>query len=109
MSAPAPQPPESTVPQHYSTLIYNAFGIVAALAWADALSGFFQSFDVSKRHPLFGPFMYAALVTLFAWFVGHWLSNSVKLPCTRLCDDPRTVTRSPEPGDSYGTTATPTK
>jgi len=97
MSTPLPPPTSTTVPQHFITLFSNAFGIVAALAWADALSGFFKSFDTFQKHPLLGPFLYAVVVTLLAWLVGHTLGQLVTQACTRLCTQAPTHTRHPTP------------
>lgn len=96
MSAPAPQSTSTTVSQHFITLFSNAVGIVAALAWADALSGFLQSFAVARKHPLVGPFVYAALITLLAWLVAHTLGGYVKQACTQLCATPD-ATPTPHP------------
>lgn len=75
----------SDISQQFLTLIVNAFSIVAALAWSDALNGFFARAKVFKTMPTLGPFVYAAVITLLAYFVGVSLSQYVKQPCTTLC------------------------
>lgn len=86
--APAKAPPNTTeVSQQFSTLIANAFGIVAALAWSDALNGFFQKIKLFNASPKLGPFVFAAAITLVAYLVGKALSRYVNAPCTRLCGD----------------------
>jgi hypothetical protein len=86
----APQPPQSPEPpplapnvsRQFATIVYTAFGIVAALAWSDALSNMFKSFG-------FGPFAYAAVVTLMAYAAGRVLASMLVPTCTRLCPPTR--------------------
>lgn len=75
----------SAVSQQFSTLIANAFGIVAALAWSDAINTALSKFKVFRDMPILGPFVFAAVVTLLAYLVGRALSDKVAQPCTRLC------------------------
>lgn len=68
----------NNVPQTFAHFITNAFTIVAALAWSDALSGFFKRFAIFKKHPFAGPFLYASLLTLIAYAVWRTLNSAVK-------------------------------
>ena len=88
MTAASPPPPTTEVSQQFSMLISNAFGIVAALAWSDAINGSMQKLQVFKTNPLLGPFVYAAVITLLAYVAGRALSGYLKQPCTQLCKDP---------------------
>lgn len=86
MASPPPQ--SSSVSQQFMTLITTAFGIVAALAWSDALSGYFHSLGLFRQLPMLGPFLYAAVLTLLAYMVGRTLGQYASQPCTRLCAVP---------------------
>jgi hypothetical protein len=116
MSAQPPPPPSSQsttttttneVSQQFTTLIVNAFSLVAALAWSEALSGAFEKIPFFKSVPTWGPFMYAGLVTLAAYFVAKSLSGYVKTPCTTLCTPPPTATATPAPATATPAPATP--
>ena len=97
------QTPQSTtteVSQQFTTLIVNAFSLVAALAWSEALGGYFEKIGFFKSMSMWGPFLYAGLVTLAAYFVAKSLSGYVKTPCTTLCTPPTTqapATATPAP------------
>lgn len=104
-SAPAGQ-----VTQQFGTLITGAFGVVAALAWSDAINSYFRKIKFFAGMPLLGPFLFAAFITLVAYAVGAALSGYAKTPCTQLCAPPATPppsTRSPLPAP--GTTAAATR
>lgn len=100
MSAPTPPPTSPTMSQHFVTFFTNAFGFVAALAWADALTTLFQSLSISKNHPLLGPFIYAGLITLLAYVVGRALGEYIQQPCTRLCPDAKPTMPPGKDGNS---------
>lgn len=91
MSVPASQV-SSQVSQQFSTLIVNAFSLVAALAWSDALNAALARAKVFNGMPMVGPFLYAAGVTLLAYGIGRALAGQVAQPCTRLCASPPTAT-----------------
>lgn len=82
---PDTQLTEAEISQQFATLITNAAGIVAALAWSDALTAVFQRLRIFKSNPLLGPFVYAAILTLAAYALSRALSGLAKQPCTRLC------------------------
>lgn len=73
--ASSPAQPTTNVPQTFATFITNAFSIVAALAWSDALTNFFKHYDVFKTYPLAGPFLYACFITLVAYVVWRTLGK----------------------------------
>lgn len=81
-SAPLP----ADIQQQFATLISNAFAIVAALAWSDALKGVFDHLELFKGHAVVGAFVMAAVITLIAFLAGRALGRYAKQPCTRLCD-----------------------
>lgn len=76
---------EAEISQQFATLITNAAGIVAALAWSDALTSLFTRLQIFKNNPLLGPFVYAAILTVAAYMLSRALSGLAKQPCTRLC------------------------
>lgn len=86
--AAAPTPAD--IQQQFATLISNAFAIVAALAWSDALRAMFDHLELFKGHAVVGGFVMAALITLAAFMAGRALGKYAKQPCTRLCDAPTT-------------------
>lgn len=73
------------VSREFATLLNNAFGIVAALAWSDALKGAFTKLEVFKTWPFVGPFVFAGVITLMAYAASRALSKLTKKPCTTLC------------------------
>ena len=61
----------------FALLITSAFGLVAALAWNDAIKGFLQKFGLEH----YGPWLYAAIVTLLAVLITvilGWLAERAK-------------------------------
>lgn len=74
------------VSAQFATLITNAFGLVAALAWSDAIKKLFERGGPMAGMPYTGPFTYAILVTLLAYGVSVTLGKLVKSECTKLCD-----------------------
>lgn len=87
----------ASVPQQFITLITTAFGIVAALAWSDALTTYFKHFGLFRSMPLLGPFLYAGVLTLLAYGVGRVLGQYAVQPCTRVC-----ASTTPEPSAQPG-------
>lgn len=81
------------VAQQFATLINNAAGIVAALAWSDALSNLFVRLRILKNSPMLGPVAYAAVLTLVAYAISRALSTYAKPACTTLCSPD--ATRAP--------------
>ncbi len=57
------------------TLITSAFGLIAALAWNDAIQSFIKKFFVNSNNALNSKFVYAILVTVLAVIVSLWLDK----------------------------------
>jgi hypothetical protein len=53
-------------------LVTAAFGLIAALAWNEAISAL-----VAKYVPDAGPWVYAVLVTILAVLVSMWIGRAV--------------------------------
>ena len=60
----------------FSALITAAFGLVAALAWNDAIQTAVGLFFGNRE--LWGKLIYAILVTLLAVIMTVWISRNVK-------------------------------
>lgn len=73
------------VSREFATLLTNAFGLVAALAWSDALKGAFARIQAFKDWPAVGPFILAALITVGAYACSVAMSRIVKPQCTKMC------------------------
>jgi len=58
-----------------SALIVTAFGLVAALAWNDAIRSLFQEDGFLYFLANGGPWIYAILVTIIAVFVTVWIGR----------------------------------
>ena len=88
----------------FATLITNAFGLIAALAWSDAIKAIFDKLGKLKYWPFSGPVMFAVLITVMAYVATVTLGRLSKDSCTKLCtDDKPTSTpspRTPTPGPS---------
>jgi len=59
------------------TLILGGFGLVAALAWNEAIKSLFETF-FKKSDELIGKFLYAIIVTIIVVVVSMWLKKSLK-------------------------------
>lgn len=57
------------------TLATSAFGLVAALAWNDAVKGLFEKFFGPEKEQLAAKLWYALLVTVLAVIVTIYLSR----------------------------------
>ena len=57
------------------TLILGGFGVVAALAWNDAIQSFFNAFFPKESGSLVGKFIYAAIITFVVVFVSLQLKK----------------------------------
>ena len=73
------------VSREFATMLTSAFGIVAALAWSDAVKGGFDRIGAFKGWPLLGPFAFASLVTMGAYVASLLMAKFVKEQCTKLC------------------------
>ena len=61
-------------------LITTAFGLVAALAWNDAIKSLFAENGLLHSLATYGPWLYAIFVTIVAVGVTIWISKiSVKM------------------------------
>ena len=83
------------VSAQFAGLITNAFGLVAALVWSDAIKKLFERGGPMSSIPFTGPFTYAVLVTLLAYGVSVTLGKLVKPECTKLCDDEQPRSQRP--------------
>lgn len=64
--------------EQIATLMLGGFGLVAALAWNDAIQTLFNHVFGSQRNSLAAKFAYAVLVTLIAVFIGTKLNKLLK-------------------------------
>lgn len=87
------------VSRELATLLTGAFGIVAALAWSDAVKGAFTRLGAFKEWPFVGPFLYAIMVTVAAYAATLLMSRFVKAQCTRVCTD-SSLTAPAGPGEA---------
>jgi len=58
-----------------SALITAAFGLVAALAWNDAIKALFKEEGALEMFASFGPWAYALFVTVLAVFMTIWVGQ----------------------------------
>ena len=79
------KPVTKAVSREFATMLTGAFGLVAALAWSDAVKGAFESLGKFNQWRVVGPFAFAAVVTLITLMVSSSLSKYTKDNCTRLC------------------------
>jgi hypothetical protein len=86
MLMPAAEPARA-ITQEFATMIVAAFGLVAALAWSDAIKAALAT-DLYKAAPVLGPLLFACIVTLLAWLVSTTLGSVARKPCTELCTPP---------------------
>jgi hypothetical protein len=95
--------------REFATLITNAFGLIAALAWSDAIKAIFDKLGKLKYWPFSGPVMFAVLITIMAYVATVTVGRFVKDSCTKVCppEEPK-ATRTPRPGTSPPTTSSPT-
>lgn len=77
----------TAVSREFATLLSSAFGLMAALAWSDAVKGAFEKLGAFREWRVVGPFVFAAVVTLAALLVTRLLAGFAKPACTKLCDD----------------------
>lgn len=94
----ASKEPARALTQEFATMIVTAFGLVAALAWSDAIKAALST-DLYKAAPVLGPLLFACIVTLLAWVVSTSLGSVARKPCTELC--------TPPPGTAAPRTAAP--
>lgn len=60
-----------------ATLILGGFGLVAALAWNEAIKSLFDTY-FQKGSSLVGKFIYAIIVTIIVVFVSRYLEKISK-------------------------------
>ena len=63
------------VVEKLSALITAAFGLVAALAWNDAIKSLFQEGAPLYFMAAYGPWVYAFLVTVLAVIAAIWIGR----------------------------------
>ena len=73
--------------KNVASLITNAFGLIAALAWSDAIKGLLKGLGAFRQWPFAGPFIQALLVTAVAYFVSLTVGKLSPASCTKLCSD----------------------
>ena len=61
-----------------AALITTAFGLVAALAWNDAIKSLFAEGGTLHTLSQYGPWVYAVLVTILAVYATIWIGNLIK-------------------------------
>ena len=66
---------KSEVLNKLSVLVTSAFGLVAALAWNEAIQRWFESKDLLRTG---GPWLYAILVTVIAVLVTVWMGYIIE-------------------------------
>jgi len=57
--------------------ITTALGLVAGLAWNDAIKAFIEHFFPLDKNTVFAKFLYAVLITVFVVFIAKSLINKV--------------------------------
>jgi hypothetical protein len=57
------------------TLILGGFGLVAALAWNEAIKSLFETFFPKKSNALIGKFVYALIITFVVVFLSLQLKK----------------------------------
>jgi len=62
---------KSEIFDKFSTLIASAFGLVAALAWNEAMKGAFAKWELQR----YGPWIYAVTVTILAVVLTLWVGR----------------------------------
>jgi len=63
--------------EKFTVLITSAFGLVAALAWNEAIKGFLQQFGLEH----YGPWVYAVIITILAVLITvllGWIAERAK-------------------------------
>jgi hypothetical protein len=64
--------------QRLSTYITAAFGLVAGLAWNDAIRSFIEYIFPNKQNTVTAKFIYAILITILVVIVGTYLLRVLK-------------------------------
>lgn len=59
-----------------ATLITSAFGLVAALAWNDAIKKMFEQYYPNRGEGLSAQVVYATVVTVIAVFAAVWVGRA---------------------------------
>ncbi|ODS36946.1 hypothetical protein BEH94_03975 [Candidatus Altiarchaeales archaeon WOR_SM1_SCG] len=66
------------VTEKIAALMTAAFGLVAALAWNDAIKSLFQEGGMLYSVAAYGPWVYAVLVTIIAVIATIWIGRAVE-------------------------------
>lgn len=67
------------VMQTIATLLTTAFGLIAALAWNEAIKSLITTF-VGKGSDLFGLFIYAIIITIIAVVATLLIARAIPVP-----------------------------
>ena len=97
--------------REFATLITNAFGLIAALAWSDAIKAIFDKLAKFKYWPFSGPVMFAVLITIMAYVATVTVGRFVKDSCTKVCppdEKPKPTTSAPPAATPAATSAVTT-
>ncbi|MBU2589287.1 MAG: hypothetical protein KKA65_05535 [Nanoarchaeota archaeon] len=62
---------KSEIIDKFAILITSAFGLVAALAWNEAMKGAFAKWEIQ----FYGPWIYAGFVTILAVVLTLWVGR----------------------------------
>ena len=81
------------VTQEIATLVTNAFSLVAALAWSDAIKALLKT-NMLEKYPVVGPVAFAVAVSVLAYVVSTTVGKRGKQQCTTLCT-PAPATQRP--------------
>lgn len=68
---------EQVAKERLATLILGGFGLVAALAWNEAIQSLFSEIFGSDRQSLFAKFLYAFIVTFSVVLISFWISRFI--------------------------------
>lgn len=69
---------KSMVLERLSTLTTTAFGLVAALAWNEAIRGLFKEGELLGFLVQYGPWIYALSVTVIAVIAAVWIGKMIE-------------------------------
>lgn len=73
--------------REFSTLITNAFALMAALAWSEFVKTLFEKHGPLSKMPVAGPLAFACLATCIAFIVATTIGRMKKPECTKLCKE----------------------
>lgn len=76
-----------TISEEFSTLVTNAFALMAALSWSEAVKSLFANKGLLAGLPVskWGPLFFAVLTTCLALMVASTIGKYKKEECTKIC------------------------